>query len=136
MNAYKETTQECPDDKYAEFEHRYDDLVENGAKILENTPKLFGCDELRRMINRLTDYKQNYMLFVKNYNAPFTNNLAERDLRPCKTKQKVSGCFRSWNGLIDFAKIRSLISTAKKRSLNLFDAISNLFSPDFPYPAE
>ncbi|MDR2176150.1 MAG: transposase [Synergistaceae bacterium] len=51
-------------------------------------------EELRRMLNRLRDYKAAYMLFINNYDAPFTNNQTERDLRPCKTKQKVSGCFR------------------------------------------
>jgi len=136
MNAYKESTGVCPDDKFAEFERKYDDLLADGRIFLDNLPDSFGRDELRRMLNRLTDYKQNYMLFVKNYDAPFTNNLAERDLRPCKTKQKVSGCFRSWNGLLDFAKIRSLISTAKKRSQNLIEAISPLFSRNFSTPAE
>jgi len=91
---------------------------------------------MQKQLNRLRDYKHNYLLFIKNYDAPFTNNLAERDLRPCKTKQKVSGCFRSWEGLSNFAKIRSLISTAKKRSLNLLVSISQLFFPIFPTPAE
>ena len=136
MNAYKETTTVCPDEQFAEFERRYDDLVEKGAKILESAPNIFGHEEFRKMINRLPDYKQNYLLFVKNYKAPFTNNLAERDLRPCKTKQKISGCFRSWEGLSNFAKIRSLISTAKKRSQNLFDIISALISQKSSTPAE
>ena len=136
MNAYKEATTACPDDQFAEFERRYDDLVEKGAKVLNSLPDSFGRDELRKMLNRLRDYKQNYLLFIKNYDAPFTNNLAERDLRPCKTKQKVSGCFRSWDGLFCFAQIRSLISTAKKRSINLFDSFSALFSHNFSIPAE
>ena len=70
------------------------------------------------------------MLFIKDYRAPFTNNQAERDLRPCKTKQKISGCFRSWEGLLCFAKIRSLISTAKKRGLNLLQSFELLLATD------
>jgi len=143
MNAYKEATKVCSDEQLAVFERRYDNLVADGAKILENNPKLFGYDELRKMVNRLNDYKQNYLLFIKDYRAPFTNNLAEPIsallklyLRPCKTKQKISGCFRSWNGLVCFAKIRSLISTAKKRSENLLDSLSQLFSGNLSSPAE
>jgi len=124
----------CPDEQFAIFGQQYDDLVEEGAKVLNTLPDSFGRDELRKMLNRLRDYKQNYLLFIKNYDAPFTNNLAERDLRPCKTKQKVSGCFRSWEGLSNFAQIRSLISTAKKRSNNLLDAISALFANNFLSP--
>jgi len=136
LNAYKESTTACSDEQFKQFERQYDDLVVKGKIFLDNLPDSFGRDELRRMINRLTDYKQNYLLFIKNYDAPFTNNLAERDLRPCKTKQKVSGCFRSWQGLSNFAKIRSLISTAKKRSLNLLETISSLLSKNFTAPAE
>jgi len=136
MNAYKEITESCTDDKFAEFERLYDDLLADGRIFLEKLNDSFGREELRRMINRLTDYKQNYLLFIKNYKVPFTNNLAERDLRPCKTKQKISGCFRSWDGLLCFAKIRSLIATAKKRSQNLIDTFSALFSENFPTPAE
>jgi transposase len=85
--------------------------------------KSFGRDELRRMLNRLRDYKTAYMLFINNYDAPFTNNQAERDLRPSKTKQKVSGCFRSWQGLEAFAAISSYFSTLKKSSRNLLASV-------------
>jgi hypothetical protein len=49
--------------------------------------KSFGRGEPRRMLNRLRDYKTAYMMFINNYDAPFTNNQAERDPRPCKTKE-------------------------------------------------
>ena len=44
--------------------------------------------------------------FLCDYRVVFTNNLAERDLRHCKTRQKVSGCFRSWRGLECYARIQ------------------------------
>ena len=46
MNAYKQSTQECSDEKFAEFERRYDDLVANEEKILGSVPNIFGRDEL------------------------------------------------------------------------------------------
>ena len=52
--------------------------------------------------------------------------MAERDLRPAKTKEKVSVLFRSWNGIKDHARIRSFISTVKKRGLDLFSAIKKV----------
>jgi transposase len=116
------------------FEARYDELLNAGKEQLMAMPKKsFGREELNRMVNRLKKHKDDYLLFIRNYDAPFTNNLAERDLRHCKTKQKVSGCFRSWQGVLDYCKIRSLLATAKKRGLNLFDSLSALF--DLPSPA-
>jgi transposase len=85
--------------------------------------KSFGYAELQRMVHRLAKYKASYMLFIRDYTAPFTNNQAERGLRHCKTKQKISGCFRSWQGVVDYCKIRSLFASAKKRGKNLMDSI-------------
>jgi transposase len=107
---------------------QYDELLERGFEILRKMDhKSFGRNELRRMLNRLRDYKTAYMLFINNYDAPFTNNQAERDLRPSKTKQKVSGCFRSWRGLKAFAAIGSYFSTLKKTSRNLLASVLSSF---------
>jgi len=125
----------CGPDLLCRYEIHYDELVKEGRAILDNmTPESFSYDQLRRMVNRLEDYKDSYLLFIRNYDAPFTNNEAERDLRPCKTKQKISGCFRSWQGVLDYCKIRSFIATAKKRAKNIFDSLAFLCSP-LPLPA-
>jgi transposase len=112
-----------------EFEKEYDEIVAQGLEQHTTMkPKTFGYDELRRMVNRLRDYKDSYLLFIRNYAAPFTNNQAERDLRHCKTKQKVSGCFRKWQGLLDYCKIRSLTDTVKKRGQNSLVALRSHFA--------
>jgi transposase len=123
----------CEPDLLRRFEARYDQLLQAGKIQLEAMPpKSFGYDELRRMVNRLDKYKDSYLLFIRNYQAPFTNNQAERDLRHCKTKQKVSGCFRSWQGVLDYCKIRSLLATAKKRGENLLHSLFSLCSLSIP----
>ena len=47
-------------------------------------------DEERPLLNRLKKYKKNHLLFAYNFIVPFDNNLSERDLRPIKTKLKIS----------------------------------------------
>ena len=117
------------------FESNYDELLKKGKKILkEMKESTFGYNELHKMVNRLENNKDNYMLFIRDYDAPFTNNEAERDLRHCKTKQKVSGCYRSWQGVIDYCKIRSMIATAAKRGEDLFNTILSTLTKN-PLPA-
>lgn len=97
-------------------EQIYDELVRQGEMLLTGkNVKELGYDELRKMVARLKTHKDSYLRFIRDYTAPFTNNQAERDLRHVKIRQKVSGCYRSWRGLLDYCKIRSLTGTAKKR---------------------
>ena len=123
----------CGSDLLRTFEEQYDKYVASGRLLLDSMPpKSFGHDELRRMVNRLEKHKDNYMLFMRNYKAPFTNNQAERDLRHCKARQKVSGCFRSWQGVLDYCKIRSFLSTANKRGQNLVVSLTDVFISTAP----
>jgi transposase len=106
------------------YEQWYDELVHTGAEHLSGMKKnTLGHNELRKMVNRLNAFKDSYLLFIKNYTAPFTNNQAERDLRHGKIRQKISGCYRSWQGLLDYCKIRSLTDSSKKRGLSILAAI-------------
>jgi len=59
--------------------------------------------------------------------VPFTNNQAERDLRPAKVGQKVSGCFRTDHGAAVYARLQAVISS-RKQERNVFVALRNLFA--------
>jgi len=68
---------------------------------------------------------------------PFTNNLAERDVRMPKLKQKISGCFRSNGGANSFARIRGFLFTAKKKGRRVLDGLVAAFNGEaanFLYP--
>jgi len=56
------------------------------------------------------------------------NNEAERDLRMMKTRQKISGCFRSLEWSNRFAKIRSVITSAKKKKVSVYEMLQLMLS--------
>jgi transposase len=82
----------------------------------------------RNLLCRLIKYKKNILAFAYNENVPFTNNQAERDLRPAKIKLKISNSFRSNSGANAYARIQSFISTAKKNGKNIITEIYNTFN--------
>ena len=55
---------------------------------------------------------------------------AERDIRNVKNKQKVAGSFRSDEGVKGFAKISSIIGTAVKQGLSVFDTLKGIVIGD------
>ena len=72
---------------------------------------------------RLQKFREDVLRFWHDPDVPFTNNLAERDLRMMKVRQKISGGFRTLGGAEIFAIIRSFISSARKQGLNILQAL-------------
>ena len=79
----------------------------------------------RNLLHRLIKYKNSILSFAFNEQVPFTNNLAERDLRPAKIKLKISNVFRSTNGANYYARIQGFVSTTRKNGKNILKNWSN-----------
>lgn len=62
--------------------------------------------------------------FLYHPKVPPDNNGSERAIRNIKVKQKISGQFKSVQGAISFAVIRSVIDTAIKSGQNVLNALS------------
>ncbi|HIJ36529.1 MAG TPA: transposase [Deltaproteobacteria bacterium] len=79
----------------------------------------------QNLLERLCEYESSVLVFLHDKNVPFSNNLAEQDIRMIKVRLKISGCFRTLQGAKQFARIRSYISTARKQASNILDAIAS-----------
>jgi transposase len=81
------------------------------------------------LARRFRDHQDMILRFVVDLAVPFTNNQAERDLRPVKIQQRTSGgTWRTLAGLADFAVVQSYLSTAGKWGIDSYDALTRLFT--------
>jgi transposase len=117
------------------FEHYYDGIVFEAKQQVPiiKAPTLKKRGRVKKhkshnLLNRLIEHKSEVLAFMYNFSLPFDNNLAERDIRMTKLKQKISGCFRSAEGGDIFCSLRSYLSTVKKQGINRLDALIDLFN--------
>lgn len=75
------------------------------------------------LLVRVRDRETDLLRFTRDVSVPFTNNQAERDLRPVKTQIKISGTSRSEASAQAWARIRGYVSTARKHGIGAYDAI-------------
>jgi transposase len=115
------------------IERRYGAIVADGLAFHEAQPSLTKTRPRGRpprrvghnLLLRLSTYQQDVLRFLTDPLVPFTNNLAERDGRMMKLRQKISGGFRSEDGAKDFAVIRSVLSTARKQGWDILATLTS-----------
>jgi len=121
-----------PQYEIQEFETLYNLIIESG--YYENPPPERSLrskgtrgrqkkTKARNLLERLSQRKKEVLAFMYDFNVPFDNNQAERDIRMVRVQQKISGTFRSEHGAKDFCRIRSYIATARKNSINIIETI-------------
>ncbi|MCX6880366.1 MAG: transposase [Verrucomicrobia bacterium] len=126
------------------FHHLYLHIVDSGYAQNPTTegppePKRRGRrkqSKARNLLDRFRDHPESILAFMYDFDVPFDNNLSERDLRMEKLRQKISGTFRSFAALVDFCRIRSYISTARKNGLTALEALRRIYqgNPFLPTP--
>ena len=120
---------------------RYRALAANGltANLYRQTTT---AKDARRIARRFLSFEDLILRFATRPDLDiFTNNGSERTIRPVKVQQRSSGgCWRTLQGLADFAMVQSYLSTAIKWGISKLDALRGLFRghawlPPGPEPA-
>ena len=94
----------------------------------------------RVLLEVLRDRENDVLRFAHDLQIPPTSNQAERDIRPAKTQQKISGRLRSEQTTEHRYAIRGYISTATKHGTDVMTAIRDAllgraWMPPDPTPA-
>src|SRR5271169_4852153 len=114
------------------FVERYWAAVRLGLAFHRELPKLATKPARGRvkrrpghnLLQRLKTFQTETLRFLTDFDVPFTNNLAEQDLRMMKVKMKISGAFRTLQGAQIFARLRSIVSTARKHRFNILQILT------------
>lgn len=130
------TLTDLPKTRIEAFEGGYSRILDEGyaqnplPPLPPNAKKKRGRRKkykARNLLERLDHHRSEALAFLYDFNVPFDNNLAERDIRMMKVQQKISGTFRSEAGAKAFCHVRSYISTARKNAVGAMDALTRLF---------
>ena len=121
----------------ARFEGRYQKLLKQGYKA-NPPPKEPPRDKrgrpkqtpARNLLFRLDTNRKQVLAFMYDFAIPFDNNLAERDLRMIKLRQKISGGFRTLPSAEAFCRVRGYLSTLRKQGKNILTALESVFRGD------
>jgi transposase len=139
-NARQQGLAALPTPKVERLQARYDTLLDAAEARNPARPPPPGSrrrvkqSPVYNLIARLREHRDEVLRFITDLRVPFDNNQAERDIRMPKLKQKVSGCFRTDTGIEHFATIRSYLSTLRKQSADLFQALVLTFQGSPPMP--
>jgi hypothetical protein len=104
----------------------YRDAITAGLADLAARPgatRLHQRHHRQRLLEDLRDREHDVLRFVFDTRVPPTSNQAERDLRPAKTQEKISGRLRSAETTRHRYAIRGYLSTATKHGISALPAL-------------
>ena len=108
--ALDEDLSSLTEEQLKEFNQQYDEILTQGKAEIPILVKEKKKGRAKRhkshnLHARLEEHKDEVLGFMNNLLLPFDNNLAERDVRMAKLKQKISGCFRTEGGDEIFSRL-------------------------------
>lgn len=119
-------SEEFSQEELKKFEEKFEKIMIEANKENQNEEQKYYIDTEATLILRILDYKNEYLLWIYDFDIPFTNNLSERGLRGVKSKQKASGQFWNVESANYYAIIRTYIETCDRNGINIYNALLKL----------
>ena len=118
--------EEFPQEELKKFEDKFEKIMIAAQKENEEEKQKYYVDKEATLILRILDYKNEYLLWIYDFDVPFTNNLSERGLRGAKSKMKAAGQFWNVESASWYATIRTYIETCHRNNVNVYNALLRL----------
>jgi len=131
-------TKKLSEQEYKKLQSMYSIILDEGKNEMPPFPGKTGkrgkvkCTDAQNLWLRLSKHESSVLMFARVKEVDFTNNRAERDLRSSKLKQKVSGCFRTFEYAKHFCRISSYVKTMRYKGYSSFEAISLAVQGNIP----
>lgn len=115
-------------EKTNEIFSKYDEIIKLGYEENKTVDLSYikNKNDEHNLIERLDKYRDNHLLFIKDFSVDFTNNTSERGLRQAKRKLAVSFMFKNINRLKDYAILLSYLETCYRHNISRYEACNRL----------
>jgi hypothetical protein len=115
---YAESPPDIREEKKQEIQLLFDQI----------TSQITGYDLLDKQLRLTKKKKERLLLFLDHPELPIHNNQCEHDIRPFVIIRKISGGTKSYRGDKSLARHLSVIQTAQKQGLNVYQILQGLLS--------
>ena len=122
----KKEKEEFSQEEINKFEDKFEKIMLAANKENEEEKQKYYVDKEKTLILRILDFKNEYLLWIYDFDVPFTNNLSERGLRGAKSKMKAAGQFWNIESASWYATIKTYIETCNRNNVNVYNALLKL----------
>lgn len=111
----------------ADFEHRYDEILDKADEEYEENPPSKYYREGYNLSVRLREFKENELLFLHDKRVPANNSLCERLARVYKRKQKQAMVLRSQKNLEYICDGLGTVHLLRTNAENVYQGVAAIF---------
>ena len=122
----KKEKEEFSQEEINKFEDKFEKIMLAANKENEEEKQKYYVDKEKTLILRILDFKNEYLLWIYDFDVPFTNNLSEIGLRGAKSKMKAAGQFWNIESASWYATIKTYIETCNRNNVNVYNALLKL----------